>query len=177
MSHQEPLTQLVNQYQYGLFDLPGFDPVPLEWLHLLLSEVGFSDEIDEEQINDLITEARAQLDQLAPVELSVGQAVVYPESIVLPAEPAAALTELRMTLRNTAARVLPQQPEELPEADRHLHIAYSTAEGPAAFARARLAATPITPVSIVVDRVHLVRLNRDHASNEWEVLTELPLNG
>ncbi len=43
---QPGLRDLVNQYQYAMRDLPGFDPVPLEWMHILVQEVGFSDEVE-----------------------------------------------------------------------------------------------------------------------------------
>ncbi|RCW45095.1 2'-5' RNA ligase [Halopolyspora algeriensis] len=171
------LRELANQYQYALRDLPGFDPVPLEWMHILLQEVGFTDEVPVERTDALLEAGRARLSGASPLELTFHDGVVLPESLALPAAPQAVLTGLRSSLREASADVvteaaLPPEPEET---DQHVSLAHPTADGPAAFAAATLSATVVEPVTVRVPSVFLVELTRDHFSNEWKTLDRIEL--
>ncbi|MGJ7907085.1 2'-5' RNA ligase family protein [Actinopolyspora sp. H202] len=178
LGDQPELRRLANQYQYSLRDLPGFDPVPLEWMHILLQENGFHDEAPQGRVATLLEAARERLSSFAPLSLSFHSGLVLPEALSLPAEPQATLTDLRARLREATATVvgsdLAGEPEEI---DQHVSLAFSTADGPAVFAKATLDATSAEPATVHVPSISLVRLNRDHACNEWEVLGEVPLSG
>ena len=179
LADQPGLRQLVNQYQYALRDLPGFDLVPLEWMHILVQEVGFTDEVDESQIKSLLDTTRERLAGEAPLTLAFHRAVVLPESLALPAEPQSAVSELRTTLRETITTALPSAtlPAEPQEIDKHVSLAYSTSEGPAVFAVATLGGTVVDPITAKVPSVSLVKLNRDHACSEWETVERVPFGG
>ena len=176
LGDQPGLRQLVNEYQYALLDLPGFDLMPLEWMHILLQEVGFTDEFDDSRLDPLVETARQRLASTAPLALAFNRAVVLPESLALPAEPQSTLRELRSTLRQSSAEVLGESalPAEPEETDQHVNLAYSTAEGPAVFAVATLGATVVEPTTSKLNSVSLVRLSRDASSNEWETVAEVP---
>lgn len=179
LADQPGLRQLVNEYQYALLDLPGFDLMPLEWMHILVQDVGFTDEVDEDDLDPLLDAARQRLASTAPLALAFHRAVVLPESLALPAEPQTTLRELRSTMRQASADVLGEQhlPGEPEDTDQHVNMAFSTAEGPAVFAVATLGATEVSPTTSKLDSVSLVRLSRDQASNEWETIAQVPFGG
>lgn len=174
---QPGLRNLVNQYQYALRDLPGFDLVPLEWMHILVQEVGFTDEVPQEKIDPLVEAARKHLAGFSPLSLAFHRAVVLPESLSLPAEPQTSLLDLRAGLRAATADALGEEqvPGEPEEIDRHISLAFSTTEGPAIFAVATLGGTDVDPTTAKTSAVSLVRLNRDHSCSEWETLAQVPL--
>ncbi|MHA6798782.1 2'-5' RNA ligase family protein [Bounagaea algeriensis] len=176
---QPGLRDLVNQYQYALRDLPGFDPVPLEWMHILVQEIGFSDEVDRSKLDSLVPAVRERITGTAPLSLVFQRAVVLPESLALPAEPQSTVRELRDSVRSGVADVfggehLPGEPEEI---DQHISLAHSSQDGPAIFAVATLGATSVDPASVRVPSLSLVELNRDHSCSEWETIAELPFDG
>ncbi|GAA3362267.1 2'-5' RNA ligase family protein [Saccharopolyspora gregorii] len=174
---QPGLRNLVNQYQYALRDLPGFDLVPLEWMHILVQEVGFTDEVPPERTDELVAAAGERLAGFNPLALAFHRAVVLPESLSLPAEPQTSLWDLRERLRAATADVLgaEQLPAEPEEVDRHISLAFSTTEGPAIFAVATLGGTDVDPTTAKSSAVSLVRLNRDHSCSEWETIAQVPL--
>ncbi|MCI2416244.1 2'-5' RNA ligase family protein [Saccharopolyspora sp. K220] len=177
LADQPGLRKLVNDYQYALRDLPGFDLVPLEWMHILVQEIGFTDEIDESRIEPLLTAARARLASVLPLTLAFHHAVVLPESLSLPAEPQSTVLELRTAVREATAESLgetavPPEPEDI---DKHVSLAHSTTDGPAIFAIATLSATPVEPTTAKISSLSLVKLNRDHSCSEWETVAEVPL--
>ncbi|GAA4866020.1 hypothetical protein GCM10025787_59840 [Saccharopolyspora rosea] len=179
LADQPGLRQLVNDYQYALRDLPGFDLVPLEWMHILVQEIGFTDEIDESTLEPLADAARDRLSGTAPLTLAFHHAVVLPEALSLPAEPQSAVLELRTSMRDATASVLgesalPPEPEDI---DRHVSLAHSTTDGPAIFAVATLGATTVEPTTARVPALSLVKLSRDHSCPEWETLAEIPFGG
>ncbi|RKT82888.1 2'-5' RNA ligase [Saccharopolyspora antimicrobica] len=177
LSDQPGLRKLVNDYQYALRDLPGFDLVPLEWMHILVQEIGFTDEIDEARIEPLVAATRKRLESVLPLTLAFHHAVVQPESLSLPAEPQSTIIELRTAVREALADVLgeaavPPEPEDV---DKHVSLAHSTTDGPAIFAVATLSGTQVEPTTAKLPTLSLVKLNRDHSCSEWEKVAEVPL--
>lgn len=179
LADQAGLRQLVNQYQYMLLDLPGFDLVPLEWMHILVQEAGFTDHIAEDQVDSLVGAAQRHLASVAPLNLAFQRAVVLPESLALPGEPQSSVQELRSTLRAATAEVLaePEIPDKPEATDEHVSIAYSTTEGPAIVAVATLASISVEPTTASISAVELVELNRDHSNSEWRTVARIPLSG
>ena len=179
LSDQSGLRYLVNEYQRALQDLPGFDLVPLEWMHILVQEAGFTDELDDAAVEPMVAAVRSRLAGMSPPALAFHHALVLPESLSLPAEPQSSLHELRAAVRSALAEALgtdavPAEPED---SDKHVNLAHSTTEGPAIFAVATLSATVVEPTTAKVPALSLVRLSRDHSTSEWEVVTEVPFGG
>jgi hypothetical protein len=179
LADQSGLRHLVNQYQYALRELPGFDLVPLEGMSILVQEIGFSDEVSEDRIEPLLDAARKRLVGTGPLTLAFHHAIVLPESLALPAEPHSSILDLRSTLREASAEVLPEAelPDEPEETDKHVSLAYSTASGPAVFAVATLEGTVVDPTTARIPAVSLVKLHRDHFSSEWETIGEAAFGG
>jgi hypothetical protein len=47
---QPRLRDLVTVYQDALAPLPGLDPIPMQWLHLTMQGIGFTDEVSSQDI-------------------------------------------------------------------------------------------------------------------------------
>ncbi|WP_461157080.1 2'-5' RNA ligase family protein [Saccharopolyspora tripterygii] len=179
LADQPSLRKLVNDYQYALRDLPGFDLVPLEWMHILVQEIGFTDEVDSSRIDTLLEATRPKLAGVLPLTLAFHHAVVLPESLALPAEPQSSVLDLRAAVREATSEVLgsdavPSEPEDI---DKHVSLAHSTTDGPAIFAIATLQATIVESATAKVSALSLVKMSRDHSSTEWETIAEVPLGG
>lgn len=179
LSDHTGLRHLVNQYQYALRELPGFDLVPLEWMHILLQEVGFTDDVPQERVDALLDSVRKRLAHAQPVTLAFHRAVVLPESLVLPAEPYSSLLDLRNMIREASAEAMAgvelfTEPEE---ADKHVTLAYSSSVGPAVFAVAALENTAVEPTTARIPSVSLVELRHDHFCGEWQQIGEATFGG
>jgi 2'-5' RNA ligase len=179
LAEHDGLRRLVNQYQYALRELPGFDLVPLEWMHILLQEVGFTDDVPRERVNTLLDAVRKRLLDVSPMTLAFHRAVVLPESLVLPAEPYSSLLDLRTAIREASAEALPgdELPGEPEETDKHVTLAYSSSVGPAVFAVAALENTMVEPTTARIPGVSLVELRRDHFCGEWRSVGEATFGG
>lgn len=177
LAEHDGLRRLVNQYQYALRELPGFDLVPLEWMHILLQEVGFTADIPKARVDTLLDAVRKRLLDAPPVTLAFHRAVVLPESLVLPAEPHTSLLDLRSMIREASAEALPELPAEPEETDKHVTLAYSSSVGPAVFAVAALENTVVEPTTARIPGVSLVELRRDHFCGEWRPIGAAAFGG
>ena len=65
---QPDVARVARHYHSILRDLPGVDPVPVEWLHLTMQGLGFSDEVTPDQVDEVVAAVRGQLATLAPFE-------------------------------------------------------------------------------------------------------------
>lgn len=178
LADQPELRKLANQYQYALRDLPGFDPVPLEWMHILVQEIGFTDEVDQSQLDAVRSAVGERIAGVAPLSLEFHHAVVLAESLALPGEPLSSISELRLAVRDATAGILTTPvPGEPLESDKHVSLAHPNADGPAIFAVATLGGTAVEPATVTVPGMSLAKLNRDHACTEWETIETMPFGG
>jgi 2'-5' RNA ligase len=77
---QRQLHQLVASYQDALSTVAGLDLIPLEWLHLTMQGVGFTDEVSPDDAHAIAEAAAAKLAALPPVELTFQRPVIWPEA-------------------------------------------------------------------------------------------------
>ena len=63
----DELHRLATDYQRVLAPLPGLDMVPLQWLHLTMQNVGFTDEVSESEAAAVLDEARRRCATLQDV--------------------------------------------------------------------------------------------------------------
>jgi 2'-5' RNA ligase len=156
--------QLAADYAPVLNDLPTLDPVSVRWLHLTMQGIGFTDEVDRDDVDAIADAVRDRCAALAPFTITLGPARVDPEALMLPVHPAQPVARLRATIRAAIADVW--GPDNVPEdADGfrpHVSLAYSNAAGPAEPIIQRLGAQPVTAAEITVHRAALIDLNRDH---------------
>src|SRR5689334_136224 len=122
--------RLVDEYGPHL-NLPGLDLIPKRWLHLTMQGIGFVGEVDEADVDKIVSAAKARLASLESFTISLGPAVVDPEVVrlqVIPAEPVSRLrSELRAAIADTrgASRV----PEDEDDFTPHVSLAYSNRDG------------------------------------------------
>jgi MMPL family/2'-5' RNA ligase superfamily len=151
-----------------LRDVPGLDLVPEPWLHLTTQDVGFSDEVSAGDLAAITAAARSRLAAVPPGDVTIGPARVVDEGIGCDAHPAAALSPIRDAVRAAigdvrgAARV-PGEAGWWP----HVSLAYASADGPSAPAKAALAGFTAA-AAVTVTEVQLILLGRDEHVYQWE---------
>ncbi|MGH3930442.1 MAG: 2'-5' RNA ligase family protein [Pseudonocardiaceae bacterium] len=161
--------QLAADYTPVLDDLPTVDPIPVQWLHLTMQGVGFTDETDRADVDAIVAAAQHRCAALTPFTITLGPARVDPEALMLPVRPPEPVAALRTAIRAAIADVwgpdtVPEDPHDFRP---HVSLAYSNHTGPAEPITQRLAAHPLTSTEITIHRASLIELNRDHRAYEW----------
>ena len=168
--------ELLAAYQPVIATMPGITPVPLEWLHLTMQGVGFSDKVSADELAEIVEAARYRLARIAPFTVTIGPAVVDPETVQLPVRPIQALQNLRDHVRAAIADVWgPDSVPEHPELRPHISLGYFNTPGPAAPLRAQLSAIPPHTATLTISSVSLINLHRDNQMYEWTPTTTLKL--
>jgi hypothetical protein len=117
---QPELHRMVRGCQSWL-GVPGLDVVPVEWLHVTMQRVGFTDEVDEADVQRIAAAATRRCAQLAPLAVTLGPALVWSEGVVLQLVPAEPVGQVRAALREAIAEVWGA--DRVPEPGRRLHTA------------------------------------------------------
>src|SRR5215207_7326710 len=93
------VARLFAAYEPVIATMPGVAPVPLEWLHLTLQGVGFADRVEPGELQAIVEAAESRLERFRPFVVTIGPAVLDPESVQLPVTPAEPLQRLRDAIR------------------------------------------------------------------------------
>ncbi|WP_350280889.1 2'-5' RNA ligase family protein [Kribbella sp. HUAS MG21] len=170
------VTDLHAAYQ-GLVDsLPGISPVPLQWLHLTLQGIGFTDKVPETDLGLIIEAAQRRLEHFRPFEIQLGPAVVDEESLQLPVAPVDRLRRLRAQLRAAVTDVWGRDSvPELPELHPHVSLGYWNRPAPAEPLHQRVKALTGGTATTEVTHITLITLTRDNTHYKWTPYTALPL--
>jgi 2'-5' RNA ligase len=110
---QSAVQDLAARYQAKLASLPGLNLVPAHWLHLTTQGVGFTDEVNDDEVAAIIGAARRRLAPLAAIQARLGPARVTPEAILLDVSPVMKLATIRAELRAAISDVW--SPGQVPE--------------------------------------------------------------
>lgn len=164
---------------YGelLNDLPGFTPVPLEWLHLGLQGVGFTDRVPDADLADIVEATRRRFTQVEAFPVTVGPAVLDTESIQLPVSPTEPLQHLRDVTRAAITDVWGDDAvPELPELNPHITLAYCNHNTPAAPITTRLLAHTPHSTALSITTLTLLTLTRTHHLYHWKPDLSLDLD-
>jgi hypothetical protein len=162
------IAALQASYADLLHELPGFTPVPLEWLHLTVQGIGFADRVPDADLAGIIDATRLRVTGLGPIPVTVGPAVLDPESIQLPVRPIEPLQHLRDLTRAAITDIWGDDAvPELPELNPHISLAYSNHTGPAAPIATRLLAHPDTSTALSLNTLTLLSLTRTHHLYHW----------
>ena len=106
-------------------DEPVVDPVPLEWLHLTLDDVEFTDRMSPERTDEVVAAARNALDRWPASSLTLGPVGPMGDAVVLHAGDDGQLARVRDRLRAATAQVLgPGALTELQTFDPHVSVGY-----------------------------------------------------
>jgi 2'-5' RNA ligase len=180
MDDQPQLRDLVADYQQALTNMPGIDLIPPQWLHLTMQGIGFTDEIDADDLAALEHALTAELATIEPPAVQFRYLTVRPEAIYLKAHPAAVLYPLRLKMHDAVLSELgPERFTELaPDRAKflpHVSIGYINRDGeaePIAAALSRL--TPRT-VETTFTKADLLEFHRDNRMYEWISATPVPI--
>jgi len=171
---QQAVHDLAAAYQERLAALPALDLVPARWLHLTTQGVGFTDEVTDDEVTALVTDATERLKGISQQRVVLGPARVTPEAILLDVTPASGLDTIRTRIREAIASVLgPGRLMETSDWTAHVTVAYSNGTGPAAPYSAALDGGPTA--ESVIREVQLIVLNRDQRMYEWTTRAAVPL--
>lgn len=176
---QHDFHQLVTEYQAQLADVPGVDLVPLEWLHLTIQGVGFTDEVSDADLDQVVTFVRRQLANLpSGLRVTFNRALVRNEAVALPPSPLEEVTEVRTAIREALADVwgVEHVPEPVTGFQPHVSLAYLDTNGPSTpFIEAIEKVRP-QPVTIGASEAALIILNRDDRMYKWQTHARTNIN-
>lgn len=181
---QSEFTDLVLGLQSALAGLPLLNLVPMQWLHLTVQPIGWADEHSAEVVERVTEVAREAVDDLGPIEVEFGPAIVKGEALVLPARPVGVLDELRLRLRAAVALgtgvSAPVPGEQADGFSPHISIAYANSNADSAPYAAALASVTPNSAPVTLDEVALIRQERVLAPDwlyRWDSLQRISLRG
>lgn len=173
--HDQPeVRRLAAAARRKLAGLSGLDLVPEQWLHLTTFAVGYAGEVPEASLDVMAAAAGQALAAVAPIPVTLGRIVYYPEAVVLAVEPSGALQPV-LDAVTAATRAAGREGRTstnpwLP----HITVAYSHGTGPAAPIIAALGHwLPRTEVTI--KSVSLVAQTQLGRSWQWQTVAEVHL--
>jgi hypothetical protein len=149
--------------------LPGVDVVPVEWLHLTMTGVGFADEIDppaRRAIADAGFEAASGI-SFAP--LVFDRLFLYQEGLCLSAT-SPALQVLKARQVEGVRRAGGQAADAAEAFHPHVSLAYFSGEIDESALRDALDRAAIGPVTVSSPRLSLLEIGRDAHVYTWRVL-------
>ncbi|WP_239089967.1 2'-5' RNA ligase family protein [Sphaerimonospora thailandensis] len=158
-----------------LAGIPGLDLTPHRWLHLTVLIAGLTNEISDEQMTAMVTEAGKLLAQVRPVTATLGRVLYHPEAVMLEARPAAALAPI-LEAAQTATRTalgrdgIPAHEPWTP----HVTLAYSKAAQPAAPIIAALG-RQLPTCEVTVGSIDLVVQDGPEYLWDWRPVAKVPI--
>ncbi|MEU8894823.1 2'-5' RNA ligase family protein [Nocardia sp. NPDC048505] len=155
----------------------GFDPVPLDGLHLTLLSLGRTDEVGGEQLNRIADAGRRAAKAIRPFRLSVGPATGSRSALRLSVTPWEQLLDLHGRLRTaTADHCAPGRLAETSTVRPHLGIGYLNQEQDARQLVSDVGALRgLLPATVRVQRIQLVEVWRAGRAYRWHEHASIPL--
>jgi 2'-5' RNA ligase len=173
-SHPE-LARAARVAQERLRAVPTVDLVPVPWLHLTLEDVGFVDELPPEQVDRVVATADAAVADWTPPALTLGPLAPMEDAVVLQADPAHELDDLRGRLRGATSAVLgPTATSILEHHPPHVTLGYLNDSCDPSTVMAPLEPC-VEQVQVVVPRVTLAAVTRRDRHYQWTARAELAL--
>ncbi|WP_274912521.1 2'-5' RNA ligase family protein [Streptomyces sp. WZ-12] len=172
---QPDVHRYVGAHRDALAHLPGLDPIPNRWLHLTMQGLGFTDDVDERDVQAVVDAARPRLAALPPLHLTLSQVLVSPEAVVIPAHPAHDVAAVRRALRAAIAEVWPTVPEAEDDFRPHVSVAYSNTDAPAQPVSQAMSSVTAPPATAPIATADLIVLHRDRQMYEWETYAQVPV--
>ncbi len=167
---QPAVVDLAQSYRELLDATEETDRIPSQWLHLTMQGVGFIDEVDQGDVDNIVEAARRRCANLRPFVLTIGSPYVDAEAVQINVRPPDPVSELRLALREAIAEVW--GPTRVPEAAEpflpHMSLAYINRDGPAAPLSAAVNAIAAAPVQAEVKECQLIVINRNDLMYKWE---------
>lgn len=176
-SDHSDVVALADAYHHVLGTAEEADPIPTRWLHLTMQGIGFTDEVDQTDVEDILTAARQRCAAIKPFMLTIGPPYVHAEAVQIAVQPPKPVAQLRLALRAAIADVWGE--DNVPEADvpflPHMSLAYINRDGPAAPLASAIDRVVAPPATATINQCQLIVINRDRQMYEWDTYTTLPL--
>ncbi|MFE6920754.1 2'-5' RNA ligase family protein [Nocardia sp. NPDC057663] len=158
------------------------DNVPLDALHITIAGIGSTTTVADEQIDNLVSLARARLAEVKPFDLTIGPLTGSRSAVrfsVSPWDPLLDLHQILSMCTSESIQGLSASAGPLGARFRpHLGIAYNNTDRAADELIEAVAALRDTgPAKVRVNHVELVVLRRDGHSYRWDTRAALPLGG
>lgn len=177
--HVSELQGLAARAQEPFGDLPKFDLVPLDALHLTIRRVAFTDELPLSRLPALVAIVRQRCQGVAPFLLRVGRLAGFTGAIRFTALPVAPVIAVRavVTMQTTTTDTRGDAPSCTSEKFwPHISIAYSNTTKPAAPIATRIEVLRrLPPTEVPATSIALVELRREGRAYRWEVLERVGL--
>lgn len=159
----------------ALARIGGVDVVPPPWLHLTMTGVGFTDQVDARTLSKLTDVVFDQLSRLTVDALVLNSVFLGREGLSLVTEPAPWLDELKVAQEHAVADAL--NLERQPPAPFHPHVSLAYFSGAVDLTALQRAIEVASPRPLVVERpaVSLIELGRDERMYTWRVLDQRTL--
>jgi 2'-5' RNA ligase len=177
--HAPDLQGLATRCQEPFGDLPQFDLVSLDALHLTIQRVAFSDEIPISRLPAVTATVRQRCQDVAPFRLRVGWLAGSAGAIRFTALPVAPVVVVRtmVTMQTATTNVRGDAPSCTPETFwPHISIAYSNTAQPATPIATHIEVLRnLPPAEVPVTNIALVELRREDRAYRWKVLERVRL--
>ena len=160
---------------------PWLDPVPVEWMHLTVCEVGFVEHTAAEAVGRVVEQVRESTAGHAPFELTLGPVLTFPRALTVAGGPLESLRELQRRTHEATVDAL-GDPTAAARPHRaywpHLSVGYVNRPVSAAeLAELRGALPELDLPAVPVDRLVLTSVARQGRSYRWTVHAEAALGG
>ena len=166
-------------YQRALRPVDALDLIPAEWLHLTMCDVGFTDEVEAGEIDQLHSLITDRLSGIGPFGLDFDRPTIFGEGVTLtPVRGGDAVAAIQKVVRGVIEQVIGM--DRVPphqRADFHPHVSIAYANGPESIERVThaLSTVPSMPASERIERASLIAMHRDHRMYQWREVKTLPL--
>ncbi|MGH7883828.1 MAG: 2'-5' RNA ligase family protein, partial [Candidatus Dormibacteraceae bacterium] len=84
---QPDIWRLLSEYAAPISKFPTMDPVGNDGLHLTIQGIGFADEVDRSEVEQIVGAARQRCSKVEPLALQIGPPKVDPETVQMPVGP------------------------------------------------------------------------------------------
>jgi 2'-5' RNA ligase len=174
---QSAMRHLWEHYRPVLSTIDTLDPVDFNGLHLTTQGIGFTDEVTTADVNAIVDRTRRHCADIEPFTVTVGPALIEPETVKMLAQPAEPIINVRRALRRAVADIWGHDhvPETMDGFRPHISLAYSNSAGPAEPVQTVLAATEPASEDVTITSVSLINLNRDQKRYEWTTVATVHL--
>jgi 2'-5' RNA ligase len=174
---QPAMRRLWEHYRPVLSTIDTLDPVDFNGLHLTTQGIGFTDEVTTADVNAIVDRTRRHCADIEPFTVTVGPALIEPETVKMLAQPAEPIINVRRALRRAVADIWGHDhvPETMDGFRPHISLAYSNSAGPAEPVQTVLAATEPASEDVTITSVSLINLNRDQKRYEWTTVATVHL--
>jgi 2'-5' RNA ligase len=148
----------------------------MQWLHLTVMPIGFSEDFTDASINEMIACANQLLSSVSPITVTFGEIWYHPEAIVLGIKPVRALDPLLTSVRDASKSATGQDSADDDSSwAPHVTLAYSTATQPAGPIIATLG-NELPDCDITIKHVSLVVQKGPERLWNWHPIAKVSLS-